>query len=570
MVHNVGDLFRQIGPNVFFAIFYTIFLILFYRLTPRSVIDGYAFILLPITLIISMISLFKGFNSTYSSSFNVLFERIKLILLLFCFVTSIIVYYVMDPGGLISRYFGSSLLVTLLLTTFAFLFAIVMLTMPETEAFASSKTSSFFTNFSGKTITACIAFVVFLLILVIVMATYPGGFFNETNKVGSTVIMLVSACLFVIGALLIGSLAFPGIFENRGTSTNKPMLVKQSLLFLFGIILSGLFILWLVLTLQSLSGQTDVLSFMLNVGIVIFAMALLYRTIYVKIPHQDNANVKKTEFFDLLFKLFFYIPCMFLNVYDAIKAHKTTDNVTTKTHVIILVATIAAILLYWFLPSLLNLIYLQGGKLLLNDPVNTNVEYSLGTYEELNGPGAFDYHFAVSCWVFVNANAPNTNVSYTKYTSLLNFGGKPNILYNASTNTLMITMQQKDLPKAIANNKQTLVEFDEDGNRILFKQSNWLLQKWNNIIVNFNGGVLDVFLNGELLKTDIGVVSYYTLDKLTIGENEGVNGGMCNVVYFNKALTAAKIFVIYNSLKNKRIPTTEQTSKTRVEENMKR
>jgi len=89
-----------------------------------------------------------------------------------------------------------------------------------------------------------------------------------------------------------------------------------------------------------------------------------------------------------------------------------------------------------------------------------------------------------------------------------------------------------------------------------------LLQKWNNIIINYNGGVLDVFLNGELVKSDIGVVPYYTLDNLTIGENDGINGGICNVVYFNKPLTATKINNLYNSVKFKTPPTTNDSNTT--------
>jgi hypothetical protein len=191
--------------------------------------------------------------------------------------------------------------------------------------------------------------------------------------------------------------------------------------------------------------------------------------------------------------------------------------------------------------------------------------YSLGTYQELNGSDTFDYQYAISFWVFLDSAAPNTSASYSKYTSLLNFGNKPNVLYNGETHTLMVTMQQKDLKKI---NKNHLIDFDENGNRILYKNENMLLQKWNNIIINYSGGVLDIFLNGELVKSDKNVVPYYNYDNLTIGEDQGIKGGICNVVYFNKPLTSSNIYYLYNMVKTKTPPVLNESNKTIVRQNL--
>jgi hypothetical protein len=52
------------------------------------------------------------------------------------------------------------------------------------------------------------------------------------------------------------------------------------------------------------------------------------------------------------------------------------------------------------------------------------------------------------------------------------------------------------------------------------------------------------------------------LDSLTIGENDGLKGGICNVIYFNKPLTASKINNLYNSVKFKTPPTTNESNET--------
>ena len=149
--------------------------------------------------------------------------------------------------------------------------------------------------------------------------------------------------------------------------------------------------------------------------------------------------------------------------------------------------------------------------------------------------------------------------------SILNFGNKPNVLYNVKSNTLFVTMQQKDLQKT-TNNK--LIDFDEEGNRILYKNENVLLQKWNNIVINYNGGIFDIFLNGELVKSDNGVVPYYKLDNLTIGQDNGLKGGICNVVYFKRALNSANIYYLYNMVKDKQLPVLNYNNETIIKKNI--
>jgi hypothetical protein len=110
--------------------------------------------------------------------------------------------------------------------------------------------------------------------------------------------------------------------------------------------------------------------------------------------------------------------------------------------------------------------------------------------------------------------------------------------------------------------KNKLIDFDENGNRIIYKNSDFLLQKWNNIIINYSGGVLDIFLNGELVKSDIGVVPYMTYDNLTIGEDNGIKGGICNVIYFKRALNSSNIYYLYNMVKDRSPPVLNDSNTT--------
>jgi hypothetical protein len=48
--------------------------------------------------------------------------------------------------------------------------------------------------------------------------------------------------------------------------------------------------------------------------------------------------------------------------------------------------------------------------------------------------------------------------------------------------------------------------------------------------------------------------THMKLDNLSVGEVDGIGGGLCNLVYFNKSLNSKNIYYIYNTVKNKTPP----------------
>jgi hypothetical protein len=120
-------------------------------------------------------------------------------------------------------------------------------------------------------------------------------------------------------------------------------------------------------------------------------------------------------------------------------------------------------------------------------------------------------------------------------------------------------MEQKNLKD---QTKNKLIDFDENGNRIIYTNNNFLLQKWNNIIINYNGGTMDIFLNGTLVKSSIEVLPYHTYDNLVIGENNGIKGGICNIVYFKRVLNSSEIYLLYNLVKNNTPPVLTASNET--------
>ena len=546
------QLFEQIN-NVTYVIIYTIFAILFYTMISSSILDNYSYIINPIMLILGGFAFYKSASSSYIEKFNINYERIKMIILLFCLITLSITFYNINPGGAAEKYFGYSLLLTIIISVFAFLYVIILLTLPGEEG---RKSQNLFENFSSFGVYGSIGFLLFLVIITTIISSNKDSFF--ANKEKSSIVMILLLIISVSSVILLGG----NLFDTQTIGSDMKV-INSSLLMLFGLVISALIIFWITYNIENLSGQSSIISFILNLLLVAIILGLLYKTFYVKLP---SGNHEKNAFFNLILNILLYIPCIIGNVFDwfgkiAVGQQKATD----AGSFMMLIVAIGLIVAYFKMPSLFNIVSTQGGNQLVNKPVYTDSVYNLGSYQDLNGGDKYDYQYAISCWVFIDAAPPNTNPNYNKFTSLLNFGDKPNILYNPSKNTLMITMQQKDLKEGTKNK---LIDFDDEGNRIIYTNENLLLQKWNNIIINYNGGTMDVFLNGELVKSSIEVVPYYTYDNLTIGESDGIKGGICNVVYFRHALTSTNIYYLYNSVRSRNPPILNDSNKTIMVKNI--
>lgn len=175
--------------------------------------------------------------------------------------------------------------------------------------------------------------------------------------------------------------------------------------------------------------------------------------------------------------------------------------------------------------------YTQGGKMVLSVPTTLAMQHNIGNYEELND-GKVNYNFAISCFVYINSQR-EIEIG-NRYMSILNFGHNPEIEYCVSNNTLRVTM--------MTDHKR----------QVVCSKSGILLQKWNNIIVNYAGGTVDVFINGELEQSTSGIVPYITNYDLTIGTKtrnvllHRLHGRIRDIVYFNRTLSKIDIYYLYN------------------------
>jgi len=177
-------------------------------------------------------------------------------------------------------------------------------------------------------------------------------------------------------------------------------------------------------------------------------------------------------------------------------------------------------------------------KVLLDKAVFTDSLRDIGSFENLDADtGDYNYRYALSAWFFIHEQPPNARLANIKFTSLLNYAGKPNILYNVSKKTLQFRMIN-GIGKEV----------------VVFETQDFPMQRWNNVVVNYDGGTLDIFINKKLVYSAPNIVPYMKVDVVTAGVDDGVSGGIANVTYFSAPLGRRRIELNYDLLKNRKFP----------------
>jgi hypothetical protein len=201
---------------------------------------------------------------------------------------------------------------------------------------------------------------------------------------------------------------------------------------------------------------------------------------------------------------------------------------------------LAFVLLSFVIPSIVKLITHKNGVELLEEPIYLENETTVSNFEQLHGEISnfekFTYTYALSTWFNINPQPPNTRVAYGKYTNILNYGNKPSVQFNSTKNTLRV---QAEAGNGKLINVYTVKDFLP-------------LQRWNHIVINYDGGFMDVFLNGRLVASKPNIAPYMHYDDVVVGENNGLEGGVRNVNYYDRILTRHEVFLEYNMLRGRR------------------
>ena len=152
----------------------------------------------------------------------------------------------------------------------------------------------------------------------------------------------------------------------------------------------------------------------------------------------------------------------------------------------------------------------------------STVHWSKMLLGDLNGNR---YHYSISFWLYLYSGqtmvGKDTIISYTS---------RPSMYYDHSTKEIIVEVIDKD-------NK----------NFILYRSNNILYQRWNHVVMNYNYGTFDLFINNYLVSTNPGIVSEIkNEDLLQVGFIKNNNlGGITKLTYSDEPLKLHEIEKIY-------------------------
>jgi hypothetical protein len=244
---------------------------------------------------------------------------------------------------------------------------------------------------------------------------------------------------------------------------------------------------------------------------------------------------------------------------------KVQYGLTTNRMLILLAMEAAFILAGRLIPIVVARTINHTGMQILSAPISMNSSMGISTYdiqfvnahgvEDIPVPPAADpnggvptttvqlknYSYGVSAWFYIHPQPPNTNANYDSdnYISMMQFGPfGPSIQYNPKSNAMQFGLYGKPI---------------ESSANAPLEVSDIPLQTWNNVVINSDKGAVDIFINNKLIYTGTDLPENQTyassIYNVTVGQADGVNGEMCNIVLNTAPFTKPEIAWLYKTNK---------------------
>ena len=270
------------------------------------------------------------------------------------------------------------------------------------------------------------------------------------------------------------------------------------------------------------------MSFMTNIimaSIVIFAVI-----IFAKVFKDIAYSIEGVP--GIIARLLFFIPCLLADLFDFLIGQMKSSPFVVY---VLIGIEILLILAYFYLPKLLQMYAQKDGHTIINKPEFLKNEKRVISYSELmsaqklptSSIEKIKNEYAFSMWFYI-VRMPQNHSPYNADATVFEFVNQhPRITYNGKDNLCKVQFSPA------TNDNRT------------FKIP---MQKWVNCVVSYSMNNVDIFINGKLTATAPRTITDVTeiSDYIVVGQEAGLHGGICNVVYFNRSLLKMEVDQIYS------------------------
>ena len=439
-------------------------------------------------------------------------------------------------------------------------------------------------NFKENTKYWMLFFYVILIIWVFWTAnSSPSTFFSQKHLY----IMTIVIPLFFILYLFFGN---SGMFNSKNTRIAIAVIVVLGILYL--------------LTYYAMPTG---IGFQIFAGygfnILLFLIIIVGLAIIVNV--FSNSVKKLTGWSGFIVRFIFFIPCL---LSDYLEYLKTEYHNTPSVVFVLFLFEILLLLAYYYIPKMMTNHLKKNSYILQNSPVrldkvtvlSNNKVFKINPKTILNttdksqdtstllgnnsnvintimdacgnllNPGASDSYtsnFGLSMWIYTNdkdigqkviQDNPNVKVGYDNGISIFKYGntdvynvGKPSITYVGNSKwKFNFMIPDKKLPNPDGS---IPLKTYQDTYFIMKVPS----QRWNNVVFNYYDNKVDLWINGILERNmDLrnNPLTHLPTDVITLGSNNGLMGGICNIQFFDKPMTMTQITQSYNLLYSRNPP----------------
>jgi hypothetical protein len=322
------------------------------------------------------------------------------------------------------------------------------------------------------------------------------------------------------------------IFKNASIMSGSMTDNIMPILKIIGAIALIIGISYVVSNMKSASDSDSIAAIMFFVNVIIGLM-LLFGLILV--GRAMKAVAYSLEgWIGVIARIVFFIPCMLSDLFNYTMGQFAKSPFVVY---VLLAIEISLILAYIYFPKLLAQYTQKSVYKVMTEPALLKTETVVSSLENvliksgnptIPSSGSTWNTCTLSMWIYL-VGMPKNQYPYNEEARIFELTtSHPKLVYDGRTNVCRVYYE---------NSGVSSIEFKI------------ALQKWAHFVIVYDKDNIDVFVNNKLVQSvprTTGMVKTTVQDNFVLGQENGLMGSVCNIIYSKQAVSKYQISYMYN------------------------